>query len=150
MNEASILQSLFDGIDAVLAVFSTFFAIVSVYATGFYFFLARAPLLLKSVAFSMLSIGLVFLGGTVNGHSEAAGRSVCRLGVPGAANLAFARLAQSDSGSARGRLYATGDWRGDRLDGCRGRLSGTVLSDFLVSLAGRGTARQASRMMGAQ
>jgi hypothetical protein len=65
MNEASILQSLFDGIDAVLVVFSTFFAIVSGYVTGFYFFLARAPLLLKSVAFSMLSIGLVFLGGTV-------------------------------------------------------------------------------------
>ncbi|MGW8206029.1 MAG: hypothetical protein ACWGMY_03595 [Hyphomicrobiaceae bacterium] len=37
MNEASILQSLFDGIDAVLAVFSTFFAIVSGYVTGFYF-----------------------------------------------------------------------------------------------------------------
>lgn len=65
MNEAEILQNVFDAIDAVLVVFSTFFAIVSGYVAALYFFLARAPLLLKTVAFSLLSIGLVFLGGTV-------------------------------------------------------------------------------------
>ena len=64
MNEASILQSLFDAINAVLVVCSTFFAIVSGHVSGLYFFLARAPLL-KSVAFSLLSIGLLFLKGTV-------------------------------------------------------------------------------------
>lgn len=64
MSEADILQSLFDVIDAVLVVFSTFFAIVSGYVAALYFFLARAPLLLRTVAFSLLSVGLVFLGGT--------------------------------------------------------------------------------------
>ena len=64
MSESDILQNLFDAIDAVLTVFSTFFAIVSGYVAALYFFLARAPLLLRSIAFSLLTIGLVFLGGT--------------------------------------------------------------------------------------
>ncbi|MGD9668186.1 MAG: hypothetical protein AB7U75_03915 [Hyphomicrobiaceae bacterium] len=64
MNEAEILQNMFDAIDAVLVVFSTFFAIVSGYVAALFFFLARAPVFLKTVAFSLLSIGLVFLGGT--------------------------------------------------------------------------------------
>lgn len=65
MSEADILQSLFNAIDAVLVVFSTFFAIVSGYVAALYFFLARAPLMLRTVAFALLSIGLAFLGGTV-------------------------------------------------------------------------------------
>jgi hypothetical protein len=64
MTEAEILQSLFDAIDAVLVVFSTFFAIVSGYVAALFFFLARAPLLLRTIAFALLSIGLAFLGGT--------------------------------------------------------------------------------------
>lgn len=64
MSEADILQNMFDAIDAVLVVFSTFFAIVSGYVAALFFFLARAPLLLKTIAFALLSIGLVFLGGT--------------------------------------------------------------------------------------
>lgn len=64
MSEAEILQSLFDAIDAVLVVFSTFFAIVSGYVAALYFFLARAPIILRMMAFALLSIGLVFLGGT--------------------------------------------------------------------------------------
>ncbi|HRY06024.1 MAG TPA: hypothetical protein P5114_02800 [Hyphomicrobiaceae bacterium] len=64
MSEAEILQSMFDAIDAVLVVFSTFFAIVSGYVAALFFFLARAPLLLRMIAFFLLSIGLVFLGGT--------------------------------------------------------------------------------------
>lgn len=64
MSEADILQNLFDAIDAVLVVFSTFFAIVSGYVAALYFFLARAPLVLRTVAFSLLTIGLAFLGGT--------------------------------------------------------------------------------------
>ena len=65
MSESEILQSLFDAIDVVLIVFSTFFAIVSGYVAALYFFLARAPLALRTVAFALLSIGLAFLGGTV-------------------------------------------------------------------------------------
>lgn len=64
MSEADILQSMFDAIDAVLVVFSTFFAIVSGYVAALFFFLARAPVFLRTVAFSLLSIGFVFLGGT--------------------------------------------------------------------------------------
>lgn len=64
MNEADILQNLFNAIAAVLTVFSTFFAIVSGYVAALYFFLARAPLLLRTIAFSLLTIGLIFLGGT--------------------------------------------------------------------------------------
>ncbi|MFN3869812.1 MAG: hypothetical protein ACK4MF_12210 [Hyphomicrobiaceae bacterium] len=64
MNEADILQSLFDAITAVLTVFSMFFAIISGYVAALYFFLGRAPLLLRLTAFGLLSIGLVFLGGT--------------------------------------------------------------------------------------
>lgn len=64
MTESEILQSLFDAIDAVLTVFSTFFAIVSGYVAALYFFLGQAALLLRLIAFALLSIGLVFLGGT--------------------------------------------------------------------------------------
>ena len=65
MSEADIIQSLFDVIDSVLVVFSTFFAIVSGYVAALFFFLGRAPLMLRTLAFSLLSIGLAFLGGTV-------------------------------------------------------------------------------------
>lgn len=65
MSESEILQSLFEAIDAVLTVFSTFFAIVSGYVAALYFFLGRATLPLRFIAFSLLSIGLAFLGGTV-------------------------------------------------------------------------------------
>ena len=65
MSEADVIHGLFDVIDKVLIVFSTFFAIVSGYVAALFFFLARAPLMLRVVAFSLLSIGLAFLGGTV-------------------------------------------------------------------------------------
>lgn len=64
MNESEILQNLFDAITTVLTVFSLFFAIVSGYIAALYFFLAHAPFVLRTVAFALLSIGLVFLGGT--------------------------------------------------------------------------------------
>ncbi|MBL8565647.1 MAG: hypothetical protein JNM89_08025 [Hyphomicrobiaceae bacterium] len=64
MNETDILQNLFNAIAAVLTVFSLFFAIISGYVAALYFFLGRAPMMLRVVAFGLLSIGLVFLGGT--------------------------------------------------------------------------------------
>ncbi len=64
MREADILQSLFDVIDAVLMLFSTFLAIVSGYLAALYVVLVRPPLLLRTVAFSLLSVGLAFLGAT--------------------------------------------------------------------------------------
>lgn len=64
MSEAEILQGLFTAIGSVLNIFSMFFAIVSGYIVALYLFLARAPLPLRIVAFGLLSVGLVFLGGT--------------------------------------------------------------------------------------
>ncbi len=64
MSEAEIFQGLFTAINSVLTIFSMFFAIVSGYVVALYLFLARAPLLLRTVAFGLLSVGLVFLGGT--------------------------------------------------------------------------------------
>lgn len=64
MSEAEILDGLFTAIGAVLNIFSMFFAIVSGYVVALYLFLARAPFMLRLVAFGLLSVGLVFLGGT--------------------------------------------------------------------------------------
>lgn len=64
MTEAEIFQNVLDAIQAVLTVFSLFFAIVSGYVVALYLFLARAPFLLRATAFGLLSVGLVFLGGT--------------------------------------------------------------------------------------
>ena len=64
MSESEILQGLFDAISAVLTIFSLFFTMVSGYLAALYLFLHRAPLILRFMAFSLLSVGLVFLGGT--------------------------------------------------------------------------------------
>ncbi len=64
MTEAEILNGLFSALQAIMTVVSLFFAIVSGYIAALYFFLGRAPFFLRSLAFSLLTIGLVFLGGT--------------------------------------------------------------------------------------
>jgi len=63
MTEAELTQQLFNAIDTVLTVFSLFFTLVSGYLAALYLFLAQAPVMLRLVAFALLSIGLVFLGG---------------------------------------------------------------------------------------
>lgn len=63
MSEAELMQGVFSSIQVVISLFSTFFAMVSAYIAGLYFFLNRAPLALKFLAFFLLSIGLVFLAG---------------------------------------------------------------------------------------
>lgn len=64
MSESEILQGLFEAIDAVMAIFSLFLTMVSGYLAALYLFLHRAPLPLRILAFGLLSIGLLFLGGT--------------------------------------------------------------------------------------
>ncbi|MGE0629265.1 MAG: hypothetical protein AB7O43_15680 [Hyphomicrobiaceae bacterium] len=64
MSEADIIERMFDAIQTVLTIFSIFFTLVSAYIAGLYLFLKTAPLLLRLVAFALLSVGLVFLGGT--------------------------------------------------------------------------------------
>lgn len=63
MSEAELMQGVFSSIQVVISLFSTFFAMVSAYIAGLYFFINRAPVALKFLAFFLLSIGLVFLGG---------------------------------------------------------------------------------------
>jgi hypothetical protein len=63
MSEAEVMQGVFSSIQVVISLFSTFFAMISAYIAGLYFFLNRAPVALKLLAFSLLSVGLTFLGG---------------------------------------------------------------------------------------
>jgi hypothetical protein len=62
MSEAEIVQAYLGSGQMVVGLFSMFFTMVSAYIAGLYFFLNRAPLALRVLAFALLSIGLVFLG----------------------------------------------------------------------------------------
>lgn len=66
MTQSEILQGLLESIHVVMSLYSMFFAFTSAYIAGLYFFLARAPLALKALAYFLLSIGLVFLGGSAS------------------------------------------------------------------------------------
>jgi hypothetical protein len=63
MSEAEVMQGVFSSIQVVISLFSTFFAMISAYIAGLYFFLSRAPVALKLLAFFLLSVGLLFLAG---------------------------------------------------------------------------------------
>jgi hypothetical protein len=63
MTEAEILDRFFDTIQNVLTIFSIFFTLISGYLAALYLFLRQAPFVLRCIAFSLLTIGLVFLGG---------------------------------------------------------------------------------------
>jgi hypothetical protein len=64
MSEAELLAGLFSSLQTILTIVSLFFAIVSGYIAALFFFLARAGLFLRLLAFALLTIGLSFLGGT--------------------------------------------------------------------------------------
>ncbi len=67
MTEAELLQLSFQTNDAMMAVFSMFFAIVSAYLAGLFFFLHRSPAPMKFLAFGLLTAAFVFLGQTMAG-----------------------------------------------------------------------------------
>ncbi len=67
MTEAEILQLSFSANEAVTNLFSTFFAIVSAYLAGLYFFIHKAPTTMKLIAFLLLTIGFVFIGQAMSG-----------------------------------------------------------------------------------
>lgn len=74
MSEADLLQLSFATNEAMMAVFSMFFAIVSAYLAGLYFFLSRSPAPIKILAFGVLSAAFVFLGQAMAGiESRATG-----------------------------------------------------------------------------
>lgn len=62
MSESELMQAFLASGQVVISLFSMFFAMISAYIAGLYFFLNRAPLALRLLAFSLLSVGLVFLG----------------------------------------------------------------------------------------
>lgn len=74
MSEAELLHLSFATNDAMMAVFSMFFAIVSAYLAGLYFFLNQSPVPIKVLAFGLLSAAFVFLGQAMAGiESRASG-----------------------------------------------------------------------------
>jgi hypothetical protein len=64
VSEPELVQALMGSAQVVVAVFSMFFTICSAYIAGLFFFLNRAPFSLRLLAFFLLSVGLVFLGGS--------------------------------------------------------------------------------------
>lgn len=64
MTESEILQGMIGSIQIVMSLFSMFFAMISGYIVALFLFLYRAPLALRLLAFALLSLGLVFLGGS--------------------------------------------------------------------------------------
>ena len=60
MSEAEILQGLFSAIGSVITIFSLLFTMVSGYLAALYLFLGHAPLLLRLVAFALLSAASCF------------------------------------------------------------------------------------------
>ena len=62
MSEAEILELLTEGTANVLGLVSIYFTVVSAYIAALYYFLHRAPFMLKLVALVMLSGAFLFLG----------------------------------------------------------------------------------------
>lgn len=60
MQESELLQVSVSAAGTLLNVFSLFFAVVSAYVVAVYFFLYRAPVALKLVAFLLLTMAFVF------------------------------------------------------------------------------------------
>lgn len=67
MSEAELLQLSFVTNEAMMAVFSMFFAIVSAYLAGLYFFLHQSPAPIRVLAFSLLTAAFIFLGQAMAG-----------------------------------------------------------------------------------
>ncbi|MFY0614505.1 MAG: hypothetical protein JXQ99_23445 [Hyphomicrobiaceae bacterium] len=67
MTEAEILQLSFSANEAVASLFSIFFGMVSAYIAGLYFFINRAPATIKVIAFTLLTMGFLFIGQSMSG-----------------------------------------------------------------------------------
>lgn len=65
MTETELTNLSIQCADAVLQVVALYFSIVSAYIAALYYFLNRAPFLMKSLAFVFMSGALAFLGLTI-------------------------------------------------------------------------------------
>jgi hypothetical protein len=63
MTVAEIMEVRWLGAGFILSLFSVFFGVVSAYIAGLYFFLSKASLALRLLAFFVLTMGFLFLAG---------------------------------------------------------------------------------------
>jgi hypothetical protein len=61
MTESELLQTTMDAVETALSVFSLFFTIVSAYLVALYWFLHNSPMVMKLLAFIVLSAAFVFI-----------------------------------------------------------------------------------------
>jgi hypothetical protein len=70
MSLSELMQARFDSANTIIATFSLFFTIVSAYIAALYFFLGKAPLAMRLVAFTLLTISFLFLAAVVASVTE--------------------------------------------------------------------------------
>ncbi len=63
MTLGELTQGRIDAVSFILSLFSMFFTICSAYIAALYFFLGVAPLALRLLAFFVLTVSFLFLGG---------------------------------------------------------------------------------------
>ena len=143
MSEAELMQNLLGSIQVIMSLFSVFFTIISAYIAGLFFFLNRAPMALRLLAFRLLSVGLVFLGTTAATQQRVqeglfaswSKAAIAQHRCAGAAQSADAALHASAGHVAAGCRHR------HRLGHGRQRVSGPRLPDFHLSLAARERSR---------
>ena len=82
MTESEILQNMIGSIQSVMSLFSMFFGMISGYIVALFLFLHRAPMALRLLAFSLMSLGLVFLGGSALSIQLLPGRLISSASLP--------------------------------------------------------------------
>ena len=70
MSLSELMQARFDSANTIIATFSLFFTIVSAYIAALYFFLGKAPVAMRLVAFTLLTISFLFLAAVVASVTE--------------------------------------------------------------------------------
>jgi hypothetical protein len=63
VSKAELMEARWLGASFILSLFSVFFGVVSAYIAGLYFVLSKATLALRMLAFFVLTMGFLFLGG---------------------------------------------------------------------------------------
>ena len=70
MSLSELMQARFDSANTIIATFSLFFTIVSAYTAALYFFLGKAPIAMRLVAFTLLTVSFLFLAAVVASVTE--------------------------------------------------------------------------------
>jgi hypothetical protein len=70
MSLSELIEARFDSANTIIATFSLFFTIVSAYIAALYFFLGKAPIPMRAIAFVLLSVSFLFLAVVVANVTE--------------------------------------------------------------------------------